>query len=711
MHNYRDDFSFSRDIPENLQELETLSWNYWWCWQLEGASIFQDLDPQLWEKVEQNPRSLLRQISDLRLRQKAGEPAYVERVAKLKADFDAYMAAGVKPFTGENLTISPEHPVAYFCAEYGVHNSLPIYSGGLGILAGDHVKSASDLGLPLVAVGLMYRYGYFRQKLGADEWQYESYSDVFSGDYPLQPVKNKNGERITITIHLGHYPVHAHAWKVEAGRTSLYLLDTNIPENSEHDQYLTGYLYGGNSETRVMQEILLGIGGVRLLRELEIEPSVFHLNEGHSAFLTLELAREMLEQNEDLTLEQVVPRVREKCVFTTHTPIAAGNDVFPVGLMEKYFSPGLLAKLRISFDEFLHLGFSHTEHERELFGMTPLAIKMCRSANGVSLKHGEVSREMWVQMFPEFEIADHVPITYVTNGVHAPTWIAPALKNLYEKNIGANWAETMKDQATWDEAIGSISDADVWKTHGLLKRLLVAFIRHRAVARHGAEWSDILDPEVLTIGFARRVAAYKRWNLLLHDAERLFAMLNNTEKPVQFIFAGKSHPHDEKAKMILQHLLRERNPSWMARTVFIEDYDTEVARYLVQGVDIWLNLPRRPLEASGTSGQKAAMNSALNLSIADGWWIEGYDPENPNGWVVGAAEDDTDDGDAIDAADAGALYKLLEDEVIPVFYNKDENGIPAEWVQMMKNSLRTLTYKFSSDRMVMDYVNRIYLNK
>jgi starch phosphorylase len=654
---------------------------------------------------------LLRQVSDLRLRQKAGEPAYVERVAKLKADFDAYMAAGVKPFTGGNLTISPEHPVAYFCAEYGVHNSLPIYSGGLGILAGDHVKSASDLGLPLVAVGLMYRYGYFRQKLGADEWQYESYSDVFSGDYPLQPVKNENGERITITIHLGHYPVQAQAWKVEAGRTSLYLLDTNIPENSEHDQYLTGYLYGGNSETRVMQEILLGIGGVRLLRELKIEPSVFHLNEGHSAFLTLELAREMLEQNEDLTLEQVVPRVREKCVFTTHTPIAAGNDVFPVGLMEKYFSPGLLAKLRISFDEFLHLGFSHTEHERELFGMTPLAIKMCRSANGVSRKHGEVSREMWVQMFPEFEIADHVPITYVTNGVHAPTWIAPALKNLYEKSIGANWADAMKDQATWDEAIGRIPDADVWKTHGLLKRLLVAFIRHRAVARHGAEWSDILDPEVLTIGFARRVAAYKRWNLLLHDAGRLFAMLNDTEKPVQFIFAGKSHPHDEKAKMILQHLLRERNPSWMARTVFIEDYDTEVARYLVQGVDIWLNLPRRPLEASGTSGQKAAMNSALNLSIADGWWIEGYDPENPNGWVVGATEDNTDDGEVIDAADAGALYKLLEDEVIPVFYNKDENGIPAQWVQMMKNSLRTLTYKFSSDRMVMDYVNQIYLNK
>lgn len=674
-------------------------------------NIFQDLDPQLWEKVEQNPRSLLREISDLRLLQKAGDPIYVERVARLKADFDTYMAAGVKSFTGDNRTISAEHPVAYFCAEYGVHNSLPIYSGGLGILAGDHVKSASDLGLPLAAVGLMYRYGYFRQKLGADEWQYESYSDVFSGEYPLRPVRDENGERIRITVNLGNHPVHAQAWKVEAGRTSLYLLDTNVPENSEADQYLTGYLYGGNSETRVMQEILLGIGGVRLLRKLKIEPSVFHLNEGHSAFLTLELAREFLEKDESLGFEDVVASVREKCVFTTHTPIAAGNDVFPVGLMEKYFSPSLLDRLRLSFDEFLHLGFSHSEDERELFGMTPLAIKMCRSANGVSEKHGQVSREMWVQMFPEFEVADHVPITHITNGVHAPTWIAPALKMLYEKNIGANWAEVMKDKTGWNEAVGRLPDGDVWQTHKILKRLLVAFIRHRSVAKHGDDRANILDPDVLTIGFARRVAAYKRWNLLLHDAERLFAMLNNAERPVQFIFAGKSHPHDQKAKMILQHLLRERNPAWTARTVFIEDYDTEVARYLVQGVDIWLNLPLRPLEASGTSGQKAAMNGALNLSIADGWWIEGYEAERPNGWIVGAMEDTTDDENAINAEDANALYKLLEDEVIPAFYRGDENGLPGDWIRMMKNSLQTLTYKFSSDRMVLDYVNNIYLNK
>jgi starch phosphorylase len=460
-----------------------------------------------------------------------------------------------------------------------------------------------------------------------------------------------------------------------------------------------------------MQEILLGIGGVRLLRKLRIEPSVFHLNEGHSAFLTLELAREILERDETLTLEDVVPQVREKCVFTTHTPIAAGNDVFPVGMMEKYFSQSLLAKLRISLDEFLHLGFSYSENERGLFGMTPLAIKMCRSANGVSEKHGQVSREMWVQMFPEFQDAGHVPITHITNGVHAPTWIASSLKDTYEKAIGADWAEKLKEESDWNAAIDNISDADIWKAHSGLKHLLVSFIRHRPVGKHGEDWANILDPDILTIGFARRVALYKRWNLLLHDAERLFTMLDNTKRPVQFIFAGKSHPHDQNAKMILQHLLRERNPSWAARTVFIEDYDTEVARYMVQGVDVWLNLPRRPLEASGTSGQKAAMNGALNLSIADGWWIEGYSAEKPNGWIVGATEDSTDDEAAIDAADAGALYGLLENDVIPTFYRHDENGLPADWIRMMKNSLRSLTYGFSSDRMVLDYINKIYLNK
>ncbi|HEV7645554.1 MAG TPA: alpha-glucan family phosphorylase [Pyrinomonadaceae bacterium] len=708
MQNFRSDFSFTRELPENLQALETLSWNYWWSWSTEGVNIFHDLDPQLWEDVEQNPRSMLRQISDLRLLQKANDPGYVERVAKLEADFRAYLDSGVKTLEQNGRAISARHPVAYFCAEYGVHNSLPIYSGGLGILAGDHVKSASDLGLPLVAVGLMYRYGYFRQKLDEDKYQQEQYADSFAGEMPLKPVLGENGERITITVSLANHPVHAQAWKVEAGKTLLYLLDTNIPENNEADRPLTGYLYGGDRDTRVMQEILLGIGGVRLLRKLNIDPSVFHLNEGHSAFLTLELARELLKDNE-LTLDEVVPRVRDKCVFTTHTPIAAGNDVFPTDMIEKYFSTKLLGKLRISLDEFLHLGSSDAENGSGVFGMTPLAIRMCRSANGVSKKHGEVSREMWVQMFPQFQSAGEVPITHITNGVHAPTWIAPSLKTLYEKSIGENWQEILRDGSAWNEAVEKIPDREIWQIHRSLKRHLIAFIRHQQMQKYGYEAADVLDPNILTIGFARRVAAYKRWNLMLHDAERLYKMMDNAEGPVQFVFAGKPHPHDQGAKLILQELLRRQNPAWKQRSIFIEDYDQEVARFLVQGVDVWMNLPRRPLEASGTSGQKAAMNGALNLSIADGWWMEGYDPNHPNGWVIGVAEDDTDDDAAVDAADAESLYSLLENEVIPTYYRRNKDGIPADWLRMMKNSLQTLTYNFSSDRMLRDYVEDIYL--
>jgi starch phosphorylase len=709
VQNFRDDFYFTRELPENLQALETLSWNYWWSWSIEGVNIFHDLDPQLWEDVEQNPRIMLRRISDLRLLEKANDPSYAARVAKLETDFHSYLSSGVKTLSANGRTISAEHPVAYFCAEYGVHNSLPIYSGGLGILAGDHVKSASDLGVPLVGVGLMYRYGYFRQKLDKDEYQQEVYSDSFAGEMPLQPVFDAGGERIRVTVNLADHPVQAQAWKVEIGRTLLYLLDTNIPQNAEADRPLTGYLYGGDRDTRVMQEILLGIGGVRLLRKLEIEPAVFHLNEGHSAFLTLELAREMMEQNESFKLEDVVPHVKDKCVFTTHTPIAAGNDVFPIEMIERHFSQKLLGKLHLTLEQFLQLGSSESENESGLFGMTPLAIRMCRSANGVSEKHGQVSREMWVQMFPGFQDASQVPITHITNGVHAPTWIAPSLKTLYEKTIGTNWQEILKDDVAWNGALETIPDRDIWRIHRSLKNHLVAFIRHRQMQKYGHEAANVLDPNILTIGFARRVAAYKRWNLMLHDAERLYAMLDNVERPVQFVFAGKPHPHDQNAKLILQEILRQRNPVWKQRTVFIEDYDQEVARFLVQGVDVWMNLPRRPLEASGTSGQKAAMNGALNLSIADGWWMEGYDREKPNGWTVGLSEDHGQDEANIDAADAESLYSLLDNEVIPTYYRKDEDGLSADWLRMMKNSLQTLTYKFSSDRMLNDYAEKIYL--
>ncbi|HLM01566.1 MAG TPA: alpha-glucan family phosphorylase, partial [Pyrinomonadaceae bacterium] len=628
-----------------------------------------DLDAQLWEKVEQNPRRMLAQISDLRLWQKASEPSYVERVRAFAARSEKYLAAPKNSFGG----ITGQNPIAYFCAEYGVHNSLPIYSGGLGILAGDHLKSASDMNVPLVAVGLFYRFGYFRQKLAHTGWQEERYLDAFENQLPLEPVRDTNGERIFVRVEMRGREVWAQAWRARVGRIPLYLLDTNVLQNAEVDRLITGHLYGGDAETRIVQEEILGIGGVRLLRELEIEPAVYHLNEGHSAFLTLELAREFLRENADKGFADAVSAVREKCVFTTHTPVAAGNDTFAPALLEKCFDAEFLASLKVSKEEFFDVGRTAPGDAGEWFGMTPFAIRMCRSANGVSEKHGEVSRVLWQEMFDGAE-PDEVPITFVTNGVHAPTWIAPALKAVYEKFIGADWTEILKDETAWRAGIDGIPDREIWRAHNLLKNQLIAFIRQRIFATETGlletihEHRDVknfFEPEVLTIGFARRVAAYKRWNLLLSDVPRLQRMIGSVERPVQFVFAGKAHPQDRTAKALLQNLMNQKqNGTWLQRAVFIEDYDQEVARYLVQGVDVWLNVPRRPLEASGTSGQKAAMNGGLNLSILDGWWIEGANGEN--GFSVGVLRDEGDlSEDEIDAADAESLYSILESQVVP----------------------------------------------
>jgi starch phosphorylase len=463
-----------------------------------------------------------------------------------------------------------------------------------------------------------------------------------------------------------------------------------------------------------VQEKILGIGGVRLLRKLNIAPSIYHLNEGHSAFLTLELAREFLEANEDMNFTDAVSFVRQNCVFTTHTPVAAGNDVFAPDLIEACFDAEFIDALKISKEEFFALGRTNEGDEKEWFGMTPLAIRMARSANGVSEKHGEVSRELWLKMFPEGTKAEGVPITHITNGVHAPTWIAPVLKSLYEKHIGENWAEITHDEKAWTEAIEKIPDAEIWKTHRTLKQLLIAFIRQRTLAKETGlhdtineheDTNKLLDPDFLIIGFARRVATYKRWNLLMTDLERLLKLVDDSEKPVQFVFAGKAHPQDRHGKIVLQNLMSINHDSnWQNRAVFVEDYDQEVARYLVQGVDVWMNVPRRPLEASGTSGQKSAMNGGLNFSILDGWWIEGYNGEN--GFSIGDLSDGTEE--EMDTQDAESLYKILENELVPLFYNKDENGLPSEWIKRMKNALATLTPQFSSDRMVKDYFEKIY---
>lgn len=711
-HYFRHDFSINRQIPENLRDLETISSNFYWSWQSEGAGIFRDLDSRLWEKVEQNPRRMLKETSEFRLWQKANEPQFVERVKIFAARQNDYLAESPKP----RGRASNERPIAYFCAEYGVHNSLPIYSGGLGILSGDHLKSASDMNVPLVAIGLFYRFGYFRQKLAHDGWQEERYLDSFESELALTPVKNEHGERIFVSVHMRGREVWAQAWLARIGRIRLYLLDTNVSQNADVDRYVTGHLYGGDTETRIVQEKVLGIGGVRLLRKLGIEPSVYHLNEGHSAFLTLELAREFLHENEGKNFADAAAAVREKCVFTTHTPVSAGNDTFPPDLLEACFDENYIASLKVSKDEFFALGRAEAENEEEWFGMTPLALRMARLSNGVSEKHGEVSRALWQKMFPELE-ADEVPITHITNGVHAPTWIAPTLKAVYEKHIGENWTAILQNEKAWFEAVEKIPGAEIWNAHRFLKNSLIAFIRQRIFAKDTGnletihEHSDVrnfFDPNILTIGFARRVAAYKRWNLLLSDPPRLYKMIGDEKRPVQFVFAGKAHPQDRNAKTLLQNLMNQKqNETWLRRAVFIEDYDQEVARYLVQGVDVWMNVPRRPLEASGTSGQKAAMNGGLNLSILDGWWIEGDNGEN--GFSLGALRDEPDSGEAEnDADDAEALYEALETKVIPAFYEIGENGLPERWIAKMRNALQTLTPQFSSDRMLKDYLEKIY---
>ena len=706
---FRNDFYLKRDLPGNLRFLEMISWNFFWSWQPEGVRLWRELEPALWEKCEQNPRLLLKRISGLRLWQKANDADYVEKLRRFSDKFEEYHSQMPKTF--EN--ISPESPVAYFCAEYGVHNSLPIYSGGLGILAGDHLKSASDMNVPLVAVGLFYRYGYFRQRMAHDGWQKEIYNDNFASEHGLIPVLNESGERILVMIHMRGREVFAQAWLAQIGRISLYLLDTNIEQNAEIDRLVTGHLYGGDVETRVVQEKILGIGGVRLLRKLGIEPAVYHLNEGHSAFLTLELAREYLEANENASFDNAVSFVRKKCVFTTHTPVAAGNDTFAPELIEGCFDANFIEALKISKQDLFALGKTNPDDEKEWFGMTPLAIRMTRSANGVSEKHGEVSRSLWLKLFPENTSAAEVPITFITNGVHAPTWVAPVFQTLYEKHIGANWTEILRNETAWRESIEKIPNAEIWETHRLLKQLLIAFIRHKTYSKETGlhdtineheDTRQLFSPDVLTIGFARRIAGYKRWNLLLSDTDRLLRMITDAEKPVQFVFAGKAHPQDLKAKLLLQNLMGLENADWQNRAVFIEDYDQEVARYLVQGVNVWMNVPRRPMEASGTSGQKAAMNGGLNLSTLDGWWIEGYNGEN--GFAIGDLSEENEE--TMDAKDAESLYQVLETEVIPAFYSKDENSLPGEWIRRMKNALATLTPQFSSDRMVKDYIEKIY---
>lgn len=702
-------------LPISIQALEPLSWNYWWSWSPDGAGIFRDLDAELWDECEHNPRLLLARVSRYRLAQMATDPIYLARVRKLAEGFERYLAEPTERLTGPNnaVPITAVNPVAYFCAEYGVHNSLPLYSGGLGVLAGDHLKSASDLRLPLVAVGLLYHYGYFRQRLSREGWQEESYGETDPNDLPLHLINDGDGKPLSIEVLIRGRTVKAQVWRADIGRVPLYLLDTNIPENVETDRWVTGHLYGGDRETRIVQEMLLGIGGVRLLRKLAIKPSVFHLNEGHSAFLTLELAREQVESR-GVSFAEAAKVVKQLCVFTTHTPVAAGNDEFDTKLLAQSFGPDYEKELGLTHDEFIALGRVDSGNAAEAYGLTPLAIRMCRSTNGVSRKHGEVSRALWQKLWLDKRVED-IPITHVTNGVHAPTWAAPLIRALYEKYVGPDWALRVRDRGRWQEGIARISDEELWGAHSLLKERLVAFIRQRSfLARTGrAEATDyaeaaktMFDPAPLTIGFARRVAGYKRWNLLLQDPDRLLKIINNEERPVQFVFAGKAHPQDSEAKLVLQQVaLWKYDARVRDRAVFLEDYDHEIARQLVQSVDVWLNVPRRPLEASGTSGEKVAINGGLNLSVLDGWWLEAYD--GSNGFAIGSSVEGAEAGD-VDMSDAESLYRILEQEVVPLYYDRDSQDLPRKWISLMKRSIATLVPEFNSDRMVEEYARRIY---
>ncbi|MBD2087709.1 alpha-glucan family phosphorylase [Trichocoleus sp. ST-U3] len=704
-------------LPFPLKRLADLAYNYWWSWTSDRTSLFQNINPDEWHRCGHNAVAILESASLVRLTQLAQDPAYIKRVNALVEQFDKYMneknawASRVAP------QISPQRPVAYFCAEFGIHESLPIYSGGLGILAGDHLKSASDLGVPMVAVGLCYRQGYFRQRLNSGGWQEENYVNNPFDQMPLELLKNQQGEPITIEMEIRQRIVKAQIWLARVGRVNLYLLDTDRHDNDPIDRWLTGHLYGGNQETRIAQEVVLGIGGVRALAALGIDPSVCHLNEGHAAFCTLEIARQEIQRT-GKSFYDIEGLVRDRCVFTTHTPVPAGHDVFSSDLMDSYFAH-YWPTLGLSREQFLALGARRLGDPWEPFGMTVLALRMCRTANGVSELHGQVSRKMWNILYPD-RSEEKVPIGHITNGVHARTWTAPLMGDLYSQYLGEDWSTRMADKQMWAKVDG-IPDEEIWWRHQVLKECLIAHTRSKVkLARIGRgeeqfriDAADkLLDPNVLTIGFARRFSPYKRGDLLLREAERALRIFGNSQRPVQIVFAGKAHPHDEEGKRIIQRLMEWcKHPDILNRVALVEDYDIYTGQHLVQGVDVWLNNPRRPLEASGTSGQKVCFNGGINCSVLDGWWCEGYqegqDGKGSNGWAIGE-DAHTSDQELQDRIDSESLYHLLEEEIVPLYYDQDEKGVPHRWIQMMKASIKTNSPLFNTDRMIADYVTQVY---
>jgi starch phosphorylase len=694
-----------------VDKLRELARNLWWTWQPNVIALFRELDPALWRKVDHNPVEFLKRLSAEQLERRAAEMALDSRIdyafrrlAEYLKDTDSWGAV--------HASILRARPVAYFSAEFGLHESLPIYSGGLGVLAGDHLKSASDLGIPLIGVGLLYAQGYFRQTLDHHGWQQELYLNADTELLPIESVFGLDGRPLLVGVETTTGTLHARVWRVGVGRTTLLLLDANVPQNSDSDRSLTARLYGGDARTRIRQELLLGVGGLRAVHALGIHPSVLHLNEGHSAFATLEMTRTMIAAN-GLPFGEVVRDVRAMTVFTTHTPVAAGHDRFPAPLVEEHLGR-IREALHLSHEDFLGLGRVYPADLNEPFCMTVLALKLAQYANGVSALHGRISRRMW-QPLSDHTPEESVPIGHITNGVHVQSWVAPQMHLLFDRHLGTDWPKHQRLPETW-EGIETVEDAELWENQQVLKARLINFVRNRLVAqaRRRDEPDGIIDQAMqaldlnaLTIGFARRFATYKRAGLILQDVDRLGEMVNSSDRPIQIIFGGKAHPEDRMGKELIQHIARlTKQEHFAPRIVFVEDYDMNVARQLVQGVDVWLNNPRRPQEASGTSGQKAALNGTLNFSILDGWWAEAYD--GTNGFAIGMGQTHAIPS-VQDERDHQALIETLTQQVVPLYYRRDASGLPREWIARQKNAFRTLAWRFNADRMVMDYVQHGYL--
>lgn len=698
-------------LPKQIDKLGEIANNLWWSWNTEFLKLFKKIDIDLWETVEKNPVKFLRLVSQEKLELAANDSNFVRDYNKIVENYENYINSKDTWFS-RNYPENANDLIAYFSAEYGIDQILSIYSGGLGILSGDHLKSSSDLGIPLVAIGLLYKRGYFHQKIDGYGHQETEYKNIDISMLPITPVKDKEGKDLIIYVKFPKRRLYLKVWQIKVGRVTLYLMDSDIEENHEEYRDITTTLYGGDQEMRISQEIVLGMGGVRLLNTLGLNPTVYHMNEGHSSFLILELIKNIMKEKE-VSFEIAKDIVTSKTVFTTHTPVPAGNDIFPLDLVEKYFKD-YWNRFGITKEEFMQMGMKPNPDQNSGFNMGILALKISGKKNGVSKLHGAVSRELFAEVWPEIS-PDESPITYVTNGIHTCSWLAPNMKRLYNQYLMPYWQDNIYKNETW-EKIETIPNEELWYEHKVRKQKLMEVAKNNITTRLrrcGYPYEEIneitskLNPNALTIGFARRFATYKRATLLFKDLERITQILNDSQRPVQILIAGKAHPRDKEGQDLIKYIHEiSMKPQFKGKVFLLENYNMELSRYLISGVDVWLNTPRRPMEASGTSGEKASVNGVVNFSILDGWWAEGYNQKN--GWAIGYNKD-YDNYEIQDNEDSQSIYNILENKIIPIYYEKDENGISNKWVDLMKNSIMSTGGKYSSSRMLVDYTNKLYM--